>query len=541
MSGNLKLATLNLQNFATFQDQTISFVDGFNSIVGETGSGKSLILDALQLVLGNRADKKIIRKHCDFACVEAVFSTNDPEIKRHFMEIGHPFEDEIVIKRIILKSGSSKAYLNFQQCPISLLAKIGKRFIDLVGQFENQKLFSEKYQLSLLDNFSGSFSLVSAYADEWERYQNSLAELQSLKSSEKETAQRLDYISFQLEELESLAPDVDDEKALKKQKEKCLEAETNKKALEEINFYFDGSDEVMGLQTIMSKLDRAFIQAKGIDPELLERLRQNWEDLKDINFQLNKSLDFELSEDELSGVIERLDQYRKLHRKFGVDTEGLVLEMENFLKEKETLENIDLNLKRMEDRCLAHEAELKKLAKKLHETRSAHSGKLSKLLTKAVRALKMDGASFDIKVSSKELGPTGSDKISFEAETNPGEGFYKVKEIASGGELSRILLALRQVLSSRDSVSIFLFDEIDAGMGGETALHIGKSLSEVAKHSQVIAITHLPQIASYANKLLEVRKEIKTLQGEERTISSVTEITGEKLKKRVQEMAPISN
>ncbi len=541
MSGNLKLATLNLQNFATFQDQTISFIDGFNSIVGETGSGKSLILDALQLVLGQRADKKIIRKNCDFGCVEAVFSTTDPDIKRYFMDIGHPFDEEIVIKRIILKSGSSKAYLNFQQCPVSLLAQIGKRFIDLVGQFENQKLFSEKYQLSLLDNFSGNAPILSAYQDSWSKYQGSLEKLEALKASEKETAQRLDYINFQLDELEALGPDVEDEKELKKQKEKCLEVETNKKALEEINFYFDGSDEVMGLQSIMAKLDRAFVQAKGLDPELLNRLRQNWEDLKDINFQLNKSLVYEISDAELSNIIERLDQYRKLHRKFGVDTDGLVLEMEKFLKEKETLENIDLSLKKVEKECETFKNELLQLALKLHETRESHATKLSKLLTKAVRELKMDGASFDIKISKKELGPTGFSKISFEAETNPGEGYYRVKEIASGGELSRILLSLRQVLSSRDSVSIFLFDEIDAGMGGETALHIGKSLAQVAKHSQVIAITHLPQIASYAKKLLEVKKEIKVFEGEERTISRVTEIIGTKLKARVQEMAPISS
>ena len=140
MSGNLKLKTLNLTNFATFEDQIINFGDNFNAIIGETGSGKSLILDALQLILGNRADKKIIRKNCEFSCIEAIFTTADQEIKDYFFDIGHPFDEEIVIKRVIHKSGTSKAFLNYHQCPVSLLAKTGKRFIDLVGQFENQKL-----------------------------------------------------------------------------------------------------------------------------------------------------------------------------------------------------------------------------------------------------------------------------------------------------------------------------------------------------------------------------------------------------------------
>lgn len=540
MSGNLKLLTLNLQNFATFEDQIIRFGDKFNAIVGETGSGKSLILDALQLVLGQRADKKIIRKDCEFACVEAVFTTDDPAIRNYFLDMGHPFEDEIVIKRIILKSGSSKAYLNYQQCPISSLATAGKRFIDLVGQFENQKLFSEKYQLSLLDNFADNKSLNEAYSLEYQRYMDQLESLKRLRESEKETSQRLDYINFQLQELESLSPDELEEKELKDKKEKCMELESNKKLLEEINFYFEGAEEQLGLQSIMSKLERALVKSKSLNSEILDKFRAAWEDLREINFLLNKDLDFELSDSELASVIDRLDTYKKLQRKFGTDTAGLVQQVNEFSKEKEKLENIDTDLKTLEARTNTTLKDLGALAKKLHIKRGEAAKRLSGLLTKAVRELKMDGASFDIKLHEGELTSTGITKISLNAETNPGEGFFRVKDIASGGELSRILLALRQVLSSRDSVSIFLFDEIDTGMGGETAFHIGKSLSRVSEHSQVIAITHLPQIASFSDKLLEVRKEVKEIKGENRTVSSVTEIIGESIRERVNEMTPLS-
>lgn len=540
MSGNLKLVTLNLQNFATFEDQEVHFGGKFNAIVGETGSGKSLILDALQLILGQRADKKIIRKDCEFACVEAVFTTDDPVIKQYFMEIGHPFEDEIVIKRIILKSGSSKAYLNFQQCPVSSLAVAGKRFIDLVGQFENQKLFSEKYQLTLLDNFADNKSLTSAFSEEFEKYLDQIAKLKELQESEKETSQRLDYINFQLQELETLSPDEEDEKELQLQKEKCLEVESNKKLLDEVNFYFEGADEQLGLQSLMGRLDKALAKSKSLDSDILEKFRAAWEELKEINFLLNKDLDFEISDSELAGIIDRLDSYKKLQRKFGTDTAGLVQKMNFFLEEKEQLINIDSNLQMLEAESHATLSSLRKMAKNLHAKRLEAAKRLSSLLTKAVRGLKMEGASFDIKLNEGELTSTGITKISLNAEINPGEGFFRVKDIASGGELSRILLALRQVLSSRDSVSIFLFDEIDTGMGGETAFHIGKSLQKVSEHSQVIAITHLPQIASFSDRLLEVKKEVKIVKGENRTVSSVSLIEGAEIKGKLTEMTPLS-
>ena len=540
MSGNLKLLTLTLQNFATFDDQTVNFDDGFNAIVGETGSGKSLILDALQLILGQRADKKIIRKSCEFACVEAVFETKDPEIKKYFMEIGHPFEDEIVVKRIIQKSGSSKAYLNFQQCPVNSLAVAGKRFIDLVGQFENQKLFSERYQLSLLDNFSDNGNLAAAFSEGYEKYLSQINLANELKNGEAQTRQRLDYIDFQLRELDNLNPSEEEEAYLREQKEKCLEIENNKKLLEEINFYFEGGDEQLGLESIMGRLDRSLSSSKSLNSEIVEKFRSAWEELREINFLLNKDLEFELSEEELADVVERLDLYKKLQRKYDTDTAGLIAKRNEFQEEKDKLENLDSNLRKVEAQTEAIRKDLLKLAEKLHSKRDEAAGRLSSLLTDAVRELRMKGASFKISLSKTDLGASGITRMNLNAETNPGEGFFKVKDIASGGELSRILLALRQVLSSRDSVSIFLFDEIDSGMGGETAFHIGKSLSKVARHSQVIAITHLPQIASFSNKLLEVKKEVKLMKGESRTVSSVTEIFGDAIKGRVGEMTPLS-
>ena len=539
MSGNLKLKTLNLTNFATFEDQIINFGDNFNAIIGETGSGKSLILDALQLILGNRADKKIIRKNCEFSCIEAIFTTADQEIKDYFFDIGHPFDEEIVIKRVIHKSGTSKAFLNYHQCPVSLLAKTGKRFIDLVGQFENQKLFSEKYQLSLLDNFSNNHALLNSYQEAFQIYQDELSKLEELKEKETQTHQRLDYINFQLSELEKLSPETEEEISLKERKEKYLELENNQKLLEEINYYFEGGESFPGLQVILGKLERALAQSKSLNTSLLEKFQVAKDDLFEINFLLNKDLDIEVSEQELSEIVERLDLYTKLQRKYHTDTAGLIEQMSSFLIEKESLENIESSLSNLEKSLGDRLITIRNLGLKLHEKRIEAATRLSKLLTNAVRSLKMEGASFQIKLSKTDIGPSGMSKIDLNAEINPGEGYHKVKDIASGGELSRILLALRQVLSSRDSVSIFLFDEIDTGMGGETAFHIGKSLKRVSEHSQVIAITHLPQIATFSDKLLEVEKSVRNTGGENRTVSQVKEIVGSKIKEHVNEMTPL--
>ncbi|MEX0798995.1 MAG: AAA family ATPase, partial [Bacteriovoracaceae bacterium] len=427
MGQNLKLANLNLTNFATFQDQTIHFGDHFNAIIGETGSGKSLILDALQLILGQRADKKIIRKGCDFACVEAIFTSEDPAIKDYFFEIGHPFEDEIVIKRIIHKSENSKAYLNFQQCPVSMLAKAGKRFIDLVGQFENQKLFSEKYQLSLLDNFADNSHLLAAYGNEYQKYLSQKEQLKTLQDKELETSQRLDYINFQLRELQSLSPDLKEEKELKEKKDKYLDLENNKKLLEEINFYFEGTEEFLGLQNIMGKLERALVKSKSLDSEILEKFRAAWEGLKEINFLLNKDLDYEISEPELNQLIEKLDLYKKLQRKFNTDTPGLTEKLSGFLKEKETLTNIDSNLRELEKGLGRTRESLIVLAKKLHAKRLESAARLSELLTQAVRELRMEGASFNMLLEEGELTASGFSKMRLNAEINPGEGFFKVK------------------------------------------------------------------------------------------------------------------
>lgn len=537
----LFLKTLTLQNFATFENQTISFDPRFNAIVGETGSGKSLILDALQIIFGARADKKLIRKNSDFSTIEATFNTDDQEIKCYFHEIGHPFEgNEIVVKKIIYQSETAKTYLNYQSCSSSVLQNFSKRFVDLVGQFENQKLLSEDYQLILLDNYAQIESELSEYQQLFSEYTTNQKKLSQLIEEKNKIEQREDYVKFQLKEIEDLSPSVADELKLISQKDQLLNHEKRLNIFNSIlNIISENDTNVLDqLRTIIQKAER---NSDVFPDKIAAKIKDAQSLLEDAGYEISKNLETSSEEINIDYVMDRIDTYQRLKRKFGGTTESLIENYKIFKNEASELHNFDETIQQLKTRIEKTYSLAYAKSIKLHNDRVQYAEKLSKELTDKIRDLKMNGATIKISVHANQgLNQKGSSRIEFTAETNPGEGFYKVKEIASGGELSRILLSLRQILSSNDTISVFLFDEIDTGIGGETALSIGKSLQRVSESSQVISITHLPQIANFAEKLIWVSKETITKQDSNRTISQVEEIFGNKKKEAIRAMNPLN-
>lgn len=536
----LYLKTLTLQNFATFENQTISFDSKFNAIVGETGSGKSLILDALQLIFGARADKKLIRKNAEFSTIEAVFKTQDDLIRNYFNEIGHPFDgDEVVVKKIIYQTETAKTYLNFQSCSALILQNFSKRFIDLVGQFENQKLLSEDYQLILLDSYAQLNQEVDDYHKNFSDFSQKQKKLLALIEEKSLKEQREDYIKFQIKEIEELAPSVEDEQKLIKQKDHLLNFEKRVGTYQNVLNHLS-EDEHNVLNILRSAIQKVERNSDYFSEDIKNKLAEAKSLLEDVGYEISKNVEIPEEDINIEEVMDRIDSYQRLKRKFGGSTESLIENYEKFKLEASEIENFDeiiQSLKTEIDR--AYKLALEK-SKTLHDKRVKFAKKLSDELTQKVRELKMNGASIKIVATNNtELNSKGSTRVEFTAETNPGEGFYKIKDIASGGELSRILLSLRQILSSNDTISVFLFDEIDTGIGGETALSIGKSLQKVSENSQVISITHLAQIANYADKLIWVSKETKKVDETSRTISQVNEIFGEKKKEAIKAMNPI--
>lgn len=541
MNASFYLKNLIIQNFATFKNQTIKFRPGFNAIVGETGSGKSLLLDALELILGGRADKKIVRRETDYSLIEAAFHCEDLKVIQFLETEGFPIEgNEIVIKRLIYKNGTTKNYINHLSCTVSFLASFSRKYIDLVGQFENQKLLSESYQLHLLDHFAKNTSLLKNYQDKYDEYKKLKKEQDDLIQSKTLRGQRLDYLNFQLQEIEKLNPSSQDEEDLLKKKNILMNIERTQKLCYQAKESLEGTDGHHGIVSQIKYLTHLFQKNSDIFSDQQEILNDIEDKIFVLESEIDKKLNIELDPCELETILDRLDLYQKVKKKFGGSIETVIQMQVDFLKEKNQLEVLDINLGDIENKINKYFEEIKILANDLHSNREKWARKLGEELTNKVRNLKMNGATIKLEIQKvDELNETGITKVFFNAETNPGEGFYKIKEIASGGELSRILLGLRQILSSHDSISIFLFDEIDTGIGGETANSIGKALAEVALNGQVIAITHLPQIAQFAEALIVVNKDIQSNDNEARTESIVREITGKMILKEVKAMAQL--
>ena len=538
---NFFLQRLSLNNFATFENQSIEFENDFNAIVGETGSGKSLILDALALIFGSRSDKKLIRKGSDQAVIEAVFNCEDRVILDYFDRISHPVVDgEVVVKRIIYANGKSKAFLNFGSCQVQLLGEIAKRFIDVVGQFENQKLLSNDYQLVLLDQFCQHTAEVEQYSLKYRELTETRERLKELQSKKQEIALKRDYIEFQISELEKLSPDPQEESQLIQKKDYLMNREKFQGLRD--NFINILSESEESALTKLHYLNSLAIKNSGLfTSDQAAKLADSISILEDLSFELSSS-EQDLSEDSesLEEIVDKLDEYSKLKRKFNLSTDELSNHLSGLKEELNNFTSLDLDIVKTHKNLESLTQTLSKVAKQLHLTRVKKALALESQLTKMVQSLNMAGATIKLTVDeSKELGPKGLTQIEFMAQTNPGEGFFRVKEIASGGELSRILLSLRQVVSSQDSISVFLFDEIDTGIGGATALKIGKALQSVSAFSQVIAITHLPQIAVHAGSLIEVKKHTVEKSGKERTVSLATEVLAAHREDFIKAMMPL--
>lgn len=541
MSAGLYLHQLTLKNFATFENQEISFNPSFNGIVGETGSGKSLVLDAFQLLLGARSDKKLVRKNSECAIVEGVFNVSDNNIKTYFNEEGFPLEDgEVVIKRIIYSNGKSKAFINHLSCPIAALNKFSKTFVDLVGQFENQKLGSRDYQLYLVDQFAKNENSLENYQTLWNEYSEYKREYESLIIQVKEKEQREDYLKFQLQELNELDPSVEREKVLIESKSKALNKEENSKVLLQIQDLISEGDQNILVQ--LKLIDKVSNNSKGlIGEELREKLLTATSLIEDLSYDLSR-IDLEGEEDEeLDLIIDELDLYQKLKRKFNVETDELIQIKVTFENELNALQKLDSELKNCTQKIDQLESDLYQIASKLHENRVLKARTLEELITDGLSALNMKGATFKIQIQKSQiLGSRGLTDVSFTAETNPGEGFYSIKDIASGGELSRILLCLRQIVASEDSISIFFFDEIDTGIGGDTAQKVAAALKKVSEKSQVLAITHLPQIAKVVDEIIYVDKKSFETEENIRTISFVENKKGKDREEVIQQLAGLS-
>jgi DNA repair protein RecN (Recombination protein N) len=550
------LIELRIENFGIIEAARFRPGQGLNTITGETGSGKSLLLQALQMALGARAASGYIRNGSSRAVIEAEFDASDQsEVLRLLAEHDIPVTDGLVIlRREIYLSGRPRSLVNGVPVAAPLLKAISSCLVEIHGQHDHQRLLDPAHHLDFLDSYAGTEELRDRVMRLYHRLTECRKRLRSVSMEEEEKQQRLDYLRFAIEEIEDLEP-VEGE----------FEALTNEKALiensgrvyhdlsEAYHWLYEKDQSVLtGLEQVERLLDRhgsLFMDHPGVEgrsgssglsyEETLSMIRQSVYQLEAVvEFLREQRQRLQFSPERLEDVEERLQAYRRLHKKYGGTTAHVLQKRDSFLRELASIEMSEEEAALLRSEMSATEADLQELANELSIRRRSVIPSLEEKLSSELAGLGMPGARIQVSVTREcatgsgekfVVHEKGFDHVEFFFNANEGESLQPLRKIASGGELSRVTLALKSVILDRQSPSTLIFDEVDTGVGGEVAHTIGQRLKELSERSQVIVITHLHQIASLGRCHFRVSKHSRN----SRTYARIERLTGEE---RLQEL-----
>ena len=522
------LTTLRIKNLALVSDLTLELQSGFNAITGETGAGKSIIIGALNLVIGERADRTLIRSGSDSCSVEAVFDTEQlrPPLNEFLQDNGlEPCEaNQLVLKRTFSTNGTNRQFINGSPTTLNILAALGERLVDMHGPHDHQSLLHPGRQLLILDAFAGLENQRSTFADLMRR-RNALENTKAaLIVDEKTYAQQLDLLRFQVREIVSAKLQVDEESDLQQEHARASNAarlvELSQTALGQL------SDDDQSLITQAGGLGRTLQELQRIDPSagcLLSLHEQAVAALRDVQSDLSHYADrLDLNPERLAELDERLNLIQSLKRKYGGTIADVIAFGEEAASKLKNLEQRDAELARLNAELQKVEKQLHQTGEQLTETRRKFIPKLAKAVVKQLSDLGFNQSHFDISLATqKEISPgltsSGFDTIEFQFAPNLGEPAGPLRAIASSGEMSRVMLALKTALALQDEIPVLVFDEIDANVGGRTAGVVGEKMRQIGERHQVLCITHLPAVAASASAHFLVSKEIV----EGRTISKI--------------------
>ncbi|MDN3016576.1 DNA repair protein RecN [Paenibacillus sp. BSR1-1] len=511
------LAELSIKNFAIIENLTISFNKGLTVLTGETGAGKSIIIDAIHLLVGGRGSAEFVRHGEERAEIEGLFQIDDPQHPVIFkaMEFGIDIEEGMVIlRRDIAKTGKSVCRINGKLVTISTLREIGSALVDIHGQHEHQELMDETWHLPLLDQFGTEDILPSLeeYQEVFRRYEQTRQKLKSLSDNDQQTAHRLDLIIFQLDEIQkaNLKPQEDEDLYEEKKRlgnfEKVFAAvQSSYNGLNGEHKGLDWISLVMGHLEDAASLDNAY-------KEIYESVSNSFYQLEDAARSLRNELDvLEFDPQRLNEIEDRLNEINQLKRKYGKNINEIVEYAAKIEEEIETLQNKETHIEELEKELTSIKKDLSLEAKQLTELRKKWAEKLTKLIHKELKELYMAKTVFEIRFEPdiEHFSKTGVDHVQFYISTNPGEPLKPLSKVASGGELSRIMLALKSIFSKHQGVTSIIFDEVDTGVSGRVAQAIAEKIYKVASNSQVLCISHLPQVAAMADTHLFISKIIK--------------------------------
>lgn len=528
------LLNLTISNFAIIDRLDVQFDEGFNVLTGETGAGKSIILDAFGLLLGDRARPDLVRAGAAEATVEALFDLSAREdVQQAFAVAGFPLETELVLRRVVQGGGRSRAYINGSLATLAQLQPLAEQLVTVCGQHEHQSLLQRSVHLAVLDQFGGLDAAVGVYREAYLQLQGVVRQLQRLEQAERDRQQRLAFLHHQVTEISAAQLSAEEEQALPAERLLLQHAERLAgvtRAGYEALYENDGAIcETLG--SLVAELQ----SVAGVDPELgrlADTLQRNLFELEDVSAQLRAYLGRVVFEpDRLEAIEERLSALSQLKRKYAPSVPEILELQKSFAAEIEALENAG----EVRDQLTGERARLAArttlLGEELSAARRQTAERLATTIVGELRDLAMSGASFEVAfVPLDQAGPDGFEKIEFMVSLNPGEPRMPLARVASGGELSRLMLALKRLAPEAGSVPTVIFDEVDAGIGGAAATAVGRKLQAVSRSMQILCVTHLPQVAAFADH------HHRVVKGEVagRTLATMECLAGDD---RVREMA----
>lgn len=530
------LETLRIQNYALIDEMEVDFRDGFNVLTGETGAGKSIVVGALNLVLGARAERDAVREGADRAKVDAVFRLSKPSARLAAILKGldaEPDGGELFVSRVVTNDGRSRAYVAGSLVPISVLAEIGDELVDMHGQHEHQSLIKPDRQLDLVDAIARAGSDAEEVARRVTQLRRMDKEIADLAADDREKSRQIEFLKFELNEINAadLQPGEDEE--LKSRRAIITNAEQiYGLANQAYNALYEGEDgtAVDGVDTALRAIEE-LAAIGGSFGSLAEQLREARASIESIASEIRVyTREVEFDPEELERLNARLAMLGTLKRKYGDSVDAILAYRDRAAAEVERFEQRDERLAQLQKDRDALYNETLKLGRTLSEKRKKAAKTLDKQVVASLQELGMAGAVFETRFDPMELASTGIDRVEFYLAANPGEKLKPLRQVASGGEISRIMLALKVVSADADHIPTLIFDEIDAGVGGAVAVKVAEKLRRLARSHQTLCITHLPQIAAAADSHYNVTKA--AVKG--RTITKVVRVEE---RSRVEEVA----
>ena len=529
------LKHLYIKNFTLIDELDIELYPGFSVITGETGAGKSIILGAIGLLLGQRADSKAIKQGADKCVIEAQFDLSRYGMEDFFEENDIEYDaSDCIIRRELTAAGKSRTFINDTPVQLSMLKELGERLVDIHSQHQNLLLNKQDFQLNVVDIIAGDEKELAAYQQAFTQYHAAEKELQALQESIEQNRQNADFLQFQCEELSQANLMEGEQEELEQKSETMSHAEEIKSALYEADnaLSSEGTGVVVSLKTALSAI-RQIEQVLPDAKELVERMDSSYIELKDIAQEISSQMEYvDFDPNELDAINNRLDKLYDLEKKYHVETvEELITKRDELKLQLDCIENSDEALEELQKKLVQLQMQAKKAANTLTKLRTKAAKQIEKEMQTRLVPLGMPNVRFSIQMTEGALGTSGQDQVAFLFSANTSTPLQPISQVASGGEIARVMLSLKAMISGAVKLPTIIFDEIDTGVSGKTAEKMAQIMQEMGQHErQVISITHLPQIAALGSAHYKVEKE-ETSKG---TISKMRQLSPEE---RIDEIA----